>query len=140
MDLTTQILATVEGNRLEKAVSGLGSGAYAVTVTRQGEAEMRGLVKNGDGKEYGVTLLEGAATCSCPDALYRGVVFKHAVALALHALRTPPEPTPPDFHLDAPVRRNGHVGTVVCVSGDLVSVGWDGGRITPHTRGELEAA
>ena len=47
------------------------------------------LVNNGEGTEYGVTITDGAITCSCRDALYRGVVCKHAVALALFTLRTP---------------------------------------------------
>ena len=60
-----------------------------VTLTRQSEGEVRALVKNGDGIEYGVTLTETVTTCSCKDALYRGVICKHAVATALHVLRTP---------------------------------------------------
>ena len=76
-----------------------------VTLTRQSESEIRALVKNGDGKEYGVTLTEALTTCSCKDALYRGTVCKHAVAVALHVLRTPqpkkeiPTPQFPLFHL-----------------------------------------
>jgi hypothetical protein len=46
-------------------------------------------VKNGEGREYGVTITDGAITRSCKDALYRGVVCKHAVALALYTIRTP---------------------------------------------------
>ncbi len=44
---------------------------------------------NGDGKEYGVVLTEGQPFCSCPDSMYRKGICKHAVALALHAIRTP---------------------------------------------------
>ena len=47
--VTTQILAKVEAGRLGKAVEGLCSGAYAITVTGQGEQEIRGFVRNGDG-------------------------------------------------------------------------------------------
>jgi uncharacterized Zn finger protein len=46
-------------------------------------------VASGDGKEYGVVLSEGQAFCSCKDALYRKGVCKHAVALALYAIRNP---------------------------------------------------
>ena len=46
-------------------------------------------MKNGEGTEYGVTITDGAITCSCRDALYRGVVCKHAVALALYTIRNP---------------------------------------------------
>jgi hypothetical protein len=45
-------------------------------------------VANGDGKEYGVVLSEGQASCSCRDALYRKVICKHAVVLALQVIRT----------------------------------------------------
>jgi hypothetical protein len=110
MDFMTQVLATVEKGRLQKAVEGLVSGAYQITPTRQTDTEVRGLVRNGDGREYGVTLLEGAATCSCPDALYRGVTCKHATVLALHVIRNPQvgerptEGQAPDLRL-AKVRR-----------------------------------
>lgn len=87
--VTTTILAKVDGKRLEKAVSGLVSGAYSITVTRLSEGETRGMVRNGDGVEYGVTLTEGGSFCSCKDALYRGVTCKHQVALALYVIRTP---------------------------------------------------
>jgi SWIM zinc finger len=88
-----------------------------------------------------VVLTGGQAFCSCPDAIYRKSVCKHAVTLALHAIRNPQEPKPQqDFHLGDRVQRNAKVGMVVCVSGDTVSVHWDTGRITPHTREELQAA
>src|SRR2546428_990082 len=87
--ITTHILAKVDPQRLLRATEGLVSGAYTITVTGQSEAEIRGFVANGDGKEYGVVLNEGHAFCSCPDAMYRGAVCKHAVALALYVIRTP---------------------------------------------------
>jgi hypothetical protein len=96
--LIMSALQHVTPERLQKAVCGLADGSLTVTLTRQADNEMRGLVKNGDGKEYGVTLAEASTFCSCPDALYRGLVCKHSVALALHVLRTPSsvgEPIPP---------------------------------------------
>ncbi|MGH7965430.1 MAG: SWIM zinc finger family protein [Candidatus Binatia bacterium] len=87
--VATQVLAKVEAGRLQKAVEGLVSGAYTMTVTEQGEAEIRGFVANGDGKEYGVVLSEGQAFCSCKDTMYRKGICKHAVALAMQAIRTP---------------------------------------------------
>jgi uncharacterized Zn finger protein len=94
--LIMSALQHVSPERLQKAVCGLADGSLTVALTRQADSELRGLVKNGDAKEYGVTLTEGCAFCSCPDALYRGLVCKHAVALALHVLRTPQnrEPVP----------------------------------------------
>lgn len=96
--VATQVLAKVEAGRLQKAVEGLVSGTYAITVTEQGAAEIRGFVANGDGREYGVVLNAGQAFCSCKDAMYRKGICKHAVALALHTIRNPQtegEPTLP---------------------------------------------
>jgi len=87
--LTTTILAKVEKGRLQKAVEGLVSGSYQVKVAQQTEAEIRGFVANGDGKEYGVVLSAGNVFCSCPDAMYRKSICKHAVALALYTIRNP---------------------------------------------------
>src|SRR5215813_5838782 len=87
--VTQTVLARVEPGRLQKAVEGFVSGAYAVTVTEQEEREVRGFVANGDGQEYGVVLTEGQTFCSCKDAIYRKGICKHAVVLALHAIRTP---------------------------------------------------
>ena len=92
-------------DRLQKAVCGLADGSLIVTLTRQSESDIRALVKNGEGKEYGVTLTPSLVTCSCRDALYRGGICKHAVGVALHVLRTPqPQkaalaPQFPAFHL-----------------------------------------
>jgi predicted nucleic acid-binding Zn finger protein len=85
--ITTTILAKVEAGRLQKAVEGLVSGAYHITLTGQSETEVRGFVANGDGKEYGMVLTEEHAFCSCPDAMYRKVICKHAVVLALYVIR-----------------------------------------------------
>src|SRR5919204_334885 len=87
--LTQTVLAKVEPGRLLKATEGLVSGAYTITVAGQSEAEVSGFVANGDGKEYGVVLTESRAFCSCPDSMFRHTVCKHAVVLALHAIRTP---------------------------------------------------
>jgi predicted nucleic acid-binding Zn finger protein len=87
--LTHSILATVEKGRLQKAVEGLVSGAYTITVTGQSEAEVSGFVANGDGTQYGVVLTEARAFCSCPDSMFRHTVCKHAAGLALHVIRTP---------------------------------------------------
>lgn len=103
--LVLTILQHVSSDRLQRAVCGLADGSMIVTLTRQSDVETRALVKNGDGTEYGVTLTESLSTCSCKDALYRGTVCKHAVAVALHVLRTLPSqkavlaPQLPTFHL-----------------------------------------
>ena len=85
--VTQSILAQVEKGRLAKAVEGYTTNAYNVTVTEQSEAEVRGFVANGDGKQYAVVLTETRAFCSCPDAMYRKAVCKHAVVLALRTIR-----------------------------------------------------
>src|SRR5687768_2855006 len=95
----------VSPDRLQKAVCGLADGTLTVTLTRQSDCDIRALVKNGEGLEYGVTLTESLIACSCKDALYRGEICKHGVAVALHVLRTPQPKTVvpasqfPTFHL-----------------------------------------
>ncbi len=87
--IATQVLAKVDGQPLQKAVEGLVSGSYSITVTGQNETELRGFVTNGDGKQYGVVLSGDHAFCSCPDAMYRKGICKHAVVLALFTIRNP---------------------------------------------------
>jgi hypothetical protein len=94
--VTQTILAKVDGRRLQKAVEGLVSDAYTITVTEQSEAEVRGFVANGDGKLYGVVLTTEHAFCSCPDAMYRKSICKHAVLLVLHVIRIPKTDAKPD--------------------------------------------
>jgi len=53
---TVRILATVPVDRLQRAVNALVDTGLTVMLTRQTEAEIRALVKNGT-KEYGVTRL-----------------------------------------------------------------------------------
>src|SRR5215208_6751072 len=98
-------LQQVSTTRLQRAVNALANGSMSVTLTRQGHSEVRAWVTCGGSVRYGVTLTPSLAFCSCKDALYRGVVCKHAVVVALHVLRTPPPkteaPAPqfPMFHL-----------------------------------------
>jgi len=91
--LTPSILAKVEAGRLQKAVEGLVSGAYSVTLTRQEPEWLSGYVANGDGKQYATTVTPTLTACSCPDYMYRararGYICKHQVVLALYAIRTP---------------------------------------------------
>lgn len=90
--VATQILAKVEAGRLQKAVEGLVSSAYEVTVTRYEAGHVAGYVKNGTA--YAVTLTEGLATCSCPDSMYRHIPCKHQALFALWVVRNPQKPTP----------------------------------------------
>ena len=83
------VLQHVSTDRLQRAVNALADGSLTVTLTRQTEVEIRALVKNGEGKEYGVTLTTTGVFCSCPDTMYRGVTCKHAAVLALTVLRAP---------------------------------------------------
>ena len=68
--LVLAVLQHVSTDRLQRAVNALADGSLTVTLTRQTETELRALVRNGEGREYGVTLTEAGAFCSCPDALY----------------------------------------------------------------------
>jgi hypothetical protein len=103
--LVLTILKHVLSDRLQRAVYGFADSRLAVALTRQSDSEIRALVKNGNGSEYGITLTEAITTCSCKDSLYRGTVCKHAVTVALHVLRTSqpkieaPIPQFPTFHL-----------------------------------------
>jgi len=92
--LVLSVLQHVSTDRLQRAVNALSDASLTVTLTRQTEREIRALVKNGDDKEYGVTIVETGVFCSCPDALYRGVACKHATVVALFVLRLPQEQQP----------------------------------------------
>jgi len=103
--LVLHAVQDVSADRLHRAVCGLVEGTLTVTLTHQSESDIRAVVKNGDGSAFGVTLTESLTACSCKDALYRGIACKHAVAVALHVLRTSPPkkevlaPQFPMFHL-----------------------------------------
>jgi hypothetical protein len=92
--LVFTVLQHVTSDRLQRAVNALTDGSLTITLTRFTDNDIRALVKNGDGREYGVTITDGSITCSCKDALYRGTVCKHAVALALYVLRSVKEYSP----------------------------------------------
>ena len=96
MQTTLSTLAKVDNERLQRGVEGITSGAYTITLIEHSDTEVRGFVKIGDGIEYGVVLTDGRAFCSCKDALYRNVVCKHSVALALYAIRHPQAAVPVD--------------------------------------------
>jgi uncharacterized Zn finger protein len=87
--IATHTLARVDNERLQRGVEGLASGAYAITVTRFTDDEVSAQVSNGDGKSYPVTLTAVRSFCGCNNSLFRGKTCKHAVALALYAIRTP---------------------------------------------------
>jgi hypothetical protein len=90
MKATATVLNKVEGARFHKALEGIREGRYQVKLTFRRDAEVRGLVHTADGNAYGCTLTPEGAFCSCPDALYRGTICKHAVVLAVIALREMP--------------------------------------------------
>src|SRR5215471_4958304 len=92
--LVLTVLQHVSADRLQRAVNALADGSLTITPTRFTATDIRAFVKNGDGHEYGVTITEGVTTCSCKDALYRGVVCKHVTALALYVLRNAQEEQP----------------------------------------------
>jgi hypothetical protein len=81
------ILREATPDRHNRAVQGLKDGSLTITLTRQTDAEIRALVKNGDGIEYGVTLTGHGAFCSCKDALYRSRACKHAMAVCISRLQ-----------------------------------------------------
>jgi uncharacterized Zn finger protein len=87
--IATTTMARVDNERLQRGVEGLASGASSITVTRYTEDDICAYVSNGDGKDYAVTLTAMRSFCGCQDSMRRGRTCKHAVALALYAIRTP---------------------------------------------------
>src|SRR2546428_9982787 len=92
--LVLTVLQHVSIDRLQRAVTALADGSMTVTLTRQTEAEIRALVKNGEGKEYGCTLTEAGAFCSCSDVLYPGVTCMLAADFSLAVLSAHQPPAP----------------------------------------------
>jgi hypothetical protein len=62
--LILTVLQHVSTDRLQRAVTALAAGSLTMTLTRQTETKIRALVKNGEGKEYGVTLTEAGVFCT----------------------------------------------------------------------------
>ena len=89
--LILNVLRQVSLDRLQRAVNVVVENTASITLTRTTDTEIRALVCNGEGREYGVTLTEASIFCSCRDALYRGQACKHATVLALSVLRTVPK-------------------------------------------------
>src|SRR4051812_9399935 len=83
--LSTLRSATPERHQL--AVRGLRDGTFSITIACRTEEEIRALVRNGDGHEYGVNLSDRGNFCSCKDALYRGTTCKHQLALVVFVLQ-----------------------------------------------------
>jgi hypothetical protein len=73
--------------RHQLAVRGLQDGTFILTIAFRSETEIRAIVRNGDGAEYGVTLSDHGNFCSCKDALYRGATCKHQLALCVYVLQ-----------------------------------------------------
>jgi predicted nucleic acid-binding Zn finger protein len=69
------------------AVKGLRDHTYTITIAHRSETELRALVRNGEGAEYGVNLSDRGNFCSCKDALYRGTTCKHQIALCVFVLQ-----------------------------------------------------
>jgi hypothetical protein len=94
--LSTLRASTPERHQL--AVRGLRDGTLTITIAYRTDSEIRAIVKNGDGLEYGVNLSDRGNFCSCKDALYRGVVCKHQLALCVYVLQQSEQPENP-IHL-----------------------------------------
>src|SRR3954447_22573314 len=87
MSYLLSTLRSASPERHQLAVKGLRDGTFTITLAHRTEAELRAIVRNGDGAEYGVNLSDRGNFCSCKDALYRGVVCKHQIALCVHILQ-----------------------------------------------------
>ncbi len=88
-----EILAKVgqaDSERTLKAVQGLTSGTYQVTVTLQDEWRVSGVVANG--RSYDVSVgVDGFFACSCADFAYRHAICKHVVMLTMVATQEQPQ-------------------------------------------------
>ncbi len=106
-----EILESVAGagqERTLKAVQGLTSGAYQVSITVQDEWRVSGTVANVDGKAYSVSVgSDEFYACECPDFAYRRAICKHAVTLALYAIQHPQEGSQPGGVPQEPLIRPG---------------------------------
>jgi uncharacterized Zn finger protein len=87
MSITSYIVAKADAKRFEKAATALRNGEYAIELTYVDHSQVRAYVTNGDGQRYGVVIVDGGASCSCKDAMYRGGICKHSVALAVKVLQ-----------------------------------------------------
>ncbi len=88
--VATSIIQKVDSDRLTARRGRTHGWCIQHYVSRDGRRqEISAYVANGDGKNYSVTLTEGRSFCGCGDSMFRGKVCKHAVALALYAIRTP---------------------------------------------------
>src|SRR3954469_4945790 len=81
-------LREVSPDRHNRALRALKDGSLSISITFKTDAEVRALVRNGDGREYGVCLTEHGSSCSCPDFLWRGIkACKHIAATAVRCLQ-----------------------------------------------------
>jgi uncharacterized Zn finger protein len=90
--ITEGFLAKVDLARLKKAAQGLQAGTLQVLIEGRNEIAVWGLVRNGEEKVYSVQVAGDAASCSCPDYLFRKAICKHALSLALYAIDHPDDP------------------------------------------------
>ena len=103
--LSTLRASTPERHQL--AVKGLRDGTFTITIAFRSDSEIRTIIRNGNGAEYGVNLSDRGNFCSCKDALYRGVGCKHQIALCVHILQQNEQP-------EDRIHLMWHDGTVLC--------------------------
>ncbi len=82
-------IGQADSERTLKAVQGLTSGTYQVSITRQDEWRVSGVVANG--KAYDVSVgVDSFFACSCADFAYRQAICKHMVMLTMVATQEQP--------------------------------------------------
>jgi uncharacterized Zn finger protein len=89
--ITQAFLAKVDMARLQKAARGLQAGTLQVPIEGRTDGAVWGLVRNGEDTVYTVHVAGDAASCSCPDHMFRRALCKHALALCLYAIEHPEE-------------------------------------------------
>ena len=87
MSYILSTLRAASPERHQLAVRGLRDGTLNITLAFRSDRELRALVKNGDGQEYGVLLSDRGNFCSCKAARYRGATCKHQLARCVFVLQ-----------------------------------------------------
>lgn len=88
-DFIIHALENIRPHSLQKAMAGLSTGRYTITLTTQTAAAIGAIVQR-EGAQYGVTLTPAGGFCSCPDYLFRFTKCCHIAMVALTIAQQPP--------------------------------------------------
>src|SRR3954452_24791939 len=113
-----QAVEQISPEHLQGAVCGLADGTLTVRLTGHSSVAVCGSVQHARSQErYAVTLSAPRVCCSCPEFRFHRVPCTHAVAVALHVLRTAGPEAPRAYPVDDLEPRHGHPGRGLGVRG-----------------------